>query len=162
MTTPLSNQRGIALLTVLGLLALLLVLAAVVADSSRMEAALSGVNKESARAFSAAEAGLDYALSDVNNFTSATSTQKCCPASADTGCVAPIPTYNQTDLTAAGLGLSGYVNVCFDHQGPPPTSIKVSALRFKAFHFDLDARGNAPPNGASFLQMQAARLGPST
>lgn len=161
MTNPASNQRGIALLTVLGLLAMLLVLAAVVADSSRMEAALSGVNKESARAFSAAEAGLNYGLSDVNNFTSATSTSKCCPGATDALCVAPIPTYAQTDLATAGVGVSGYVNVCFDHQGPPPTSIKVSALRFKAFHFDLDSRGNAPPNGASFLQMQAARLGPS-
>lgn len=161
MTHPASNQRGIALLTVLGLLAMLLVLAAVVADSSRMEAALSGVGKDSARAFSAAEAGLDYGLSDVNNFTSANSLTKTCSVSATCLASAPPPCFNETDLTTAGLALSGYVRVCFNREGPPPTSIKVSALRFKAFHFDLDSRGNVPPNGASFLQMEAARLGPS-
>lgn len=159
MTHPASNQRGIALLTVLGLLALLLVLAAIVADSSRMEAALSGVGKDSARAFSAAEAGLDYGLSDVNNFTSVNSLNLTC--STVTGLCPTPPCFQQTDLATAGLSLSGYVHVCFDREGPPPTSIKVSALRFKAFQFDLDSRGNAPPNGATFLQMQAARLGPA-
>lgn len=159
--SPLGNQRGIALLTVLGLLSILLVLAALVAGSSRMEAALSGIGKESARAFSAAEAGLNYGLSDVNNFVSG--------ASLATTCCAPPTcayTYVETNLNAAGLftapQTTGYVRVCFDHEGPPPTSIKVSALRFKAFHFDLDSRGNANPNGASFLQMEAARLGPSS
>lgn len=157
---PLANQRGIALLTVLGLLSVLLVLASLVAGSSRMEAALSGLGKESARAFAAAEAGLNYGLGDVNNFTSADSLDKgCCEG---TGCV-----YDPRETDLVGVGLfaapqtSGYVRVCFDREGPPPPSIKVSALRFKAFHFDLDARGNANPNGSSFLQMEAARLGPS-
>ncbi|MCC6763108.1 MAG: hypothetical protein IT293_00460 [Deltaproteobacteria bacterium] len=157
---PLANQRGIALLTVLGLLSVLLVLASLVAGSSRMEAALSGLGKESARAFAAAEAGLNYGLGDVNNFTAADSLDKGCCEGA--GCA-----YDprETDLVSAGLfaspQTSGYVRVCFDREGPPPPSIKVSALRFKAFHFDLDARGNANPNGSSFLQMEAARLGPS-
>lgn len=150
----LRNQRGIALLTVLGLLSMLLVLASLVANSSRMEAALSGIGKESARAFAAAEAGLNYGVGDVNNFVSDPDGMKCGP-------------YNprRTDLTTAGLfttaQTTGYVWVCFDHEGPPPTTIKVSAEHFKAFHFDLDARGNANPNGASFLQMEAARLGPA-
>jgi hypothetical protein len=156
-----TNQRGIALLTVLGLLSMLLVLASLVAGSSRMEAALSGVGKESARAFSAAEAGLNYGLGDVNNFVSAASLATNC-------CAPPSCTYSsvETNLLTAGLftaaqKMSGYVRVCFDHEGPPPTSIKVSALRFKAFHFDLDSRGNALPVGSSFLQMEAARLGPA-
>jgi Tfp pilus assembly protein PilX len=153
--SPLSNQRGIALLTVLGLLSLLLVLASLVANSSRMETTLSGVSKESARAFAAAEAGLNYGLGDVDNFVSSDSLAKTC-----------VPYISrETDLTTAGLftdaKTTGYVRACFDHEGPPPTSIKVSALRFKAFHFDLDSRGNANPNGTSFLQMEAARLGPS-
>lgn len=158
-----TNQRGIALLSVLGLLSVLLVLASLVAGSSRMEAALSGVNKESARAFSAAEAGLNYGITDVDNFVSANSLSLLCCNTAAPGC-----TYDkrETNLVTAGLfttpdKMSGYVRVCFDHEGPPPTSIKVSALRFKAFHFDLDSRGNALPSGSSFLQMQAARLGPA-
>ena len=68
---PLRNQRGIALLTVLGLLSVLLILASLVAGSSRMEAALSGIGKESARAFAAAEAGLNYGLGDLDNFVAA-------------------------------------------------------------------------------------------
>ena len=156
--TPLANQRGIALLTVLGLLSILLVLASLLAASSRMEITLSGIGKESARAFSAAEAGLNYGLSDVNNFVSA--------ASLATTCTPTGYTYVETNLNTVGLfsapQTTGYVRVCFDHEGPPPSSIKVSALRFKAFHFDLDSRGNANPNGASFLQMEAARLGPSS
>lgn len=158
--TTLRNQRGIALLAVLGLMSVLLVLASLVAGSSRMETALSGIGKESARAFAAAEAGLNYGLGDVDNFVSADSLAKgCCETAA---CV-----YDprQTDLTTAGLftdsRTTGYVNVCFEREGPPPTSIKVSALKFKAFHFDLDARGNANPSGISFLQMEAARLGPA-
>jgi len=152
--TSLTNQRGIALLTVLGLLSILLVLASLVAGSGRMEAALSGVTKESARAFAAAEAGVNYGLQDVTNFVTDPDTMKCVP-------YAP----REVDLVTAGLfsapKTSGYVRACFDHEGPPPTSIKVSALRFKAFHYDLDSRGNANPNGSSFLQMEAARLGPS-
>ena len=156
----LSNSRGIALLTVLGLLSVLLVLASLVANSSRMEAMLSGLGKENVRAFAAAEAGLNYGVGDVNNFVSANSLTLTC-------CTPPTCTYQyrETNLVTAGLftapQTSGYVRVCFDHEGPPPTTIKVSALRFKAFHFDLDSRGNANPNGASFLQMEAARLGPS-
>jgi len=162
MTDTLSNQRGIALLTVLGLLSVLLILASLVAGSSRNEATLSGLGKESARAFAASEAGLNYGLNDVNNFVSANSTTKCCPGSTETSCApAGTASYNATDLAAAGLGVTGYVRVCFDHQGPPPTSIKVSALRFKAFHFDLDSQGKTSTNGASYLEMEAARLGPS-
>jgi hypothetical protein len=156
------NQRGIALLTVLGLLSVLLILASLVAGSSRMEAALSGIGKESARAFAAAEAGLNYGLGDVDNFVAANSLTLTCNASAT---CAAAPCYHETNMTTAGLfttaQTTGYVRVCFDHEGPPPTSIKVSALRFKAFHFDLDSRGNAVPNGSSFLQMEAARLGPA-
>ena len=158
----LRNQRGIALLTVLGLLSVLLVLASLVANSSRMEAALSGIGKESARAFAAAEAGLNYGVGDVNNFVSANSLNLTCNTSAT--CLTTPPCYRETNMTTAGLfttaQTTGYVRVCFDHEGPPPTSIKVSAIRFSAFHFDLDARGNANPNGVSFLQMEAARLGP--
>jgi hypothetical protein len=152
---PLANQRGIALLTVLGLLSIMLVLAALVAGSSRLETALSGMGKESARAFAAAEAGINYGLGDVNNFVAGDfETYGCSP-------------YNprDTNLNTAGLftdlRTTGIVRVCYDHEGPPPTSIKVSALRFKAFHFDLDSRGNAIPTGSSFLQMEAARLGPA-
>jgi hypothetical protein len=157
----LTNQRGIALLTVLGLLSVLLVLASLVAGSSRMEAALSGIGKESARAFSAAESGLNYGLGDVDNFVSANSLSLTCCAPGTCAY-----TYRETNLVTVGLfttpdKMSGYVRACFDHEGPPPTSIRVSALRFKAFHFDLDARGNALPTGSSFLQMQAARLGPA-
>lgn len=161
--STLDNQRGIALLTVLGLLSILLILASLVAGSSRMEAALSGINKESTRAFAAAEAGLNYGIGDVENFVGATSLTKTC-TTAVAGCMAP-PCFNTTNLTTAGVfsgsQTSGTVKVCFDREGPPPTSIKVSALRFKAFHFDLDAQGTANPNGSSFLQMQAARLGPA-
>ena len=157
----LSNSRGIALLTVLGLLSVLLVLASLVANSSRMEAMLSGLGKENVRAVAAAEAGLNYGLGDVNNFVAADSLDKGCCETA-----ACLYDPRETNLVTAGLfstasKTSGYVRVCFDHEGPPPTTIKVSALRFKAFHFDLDSRGNAIPNGASFLQMEAARLGPS-
>lgn len=160
MMTTLDNQRGIALLTVLGLLSVLLVIASLVAGTSRMEAALSGIGKESARAFAAAEAGLNYGLGDVDNFTSANSLALTC-------CTAPSCTYQYRETNLSNVGLfpnattSGYVRVCFNNMGPPPSSIKVSALRFSAFYFDLDARGNANPNGASFLQMSAARLGPS-
>ncbi len=159
----LTNQRGIALLTVLGLLSMLLVLASLAAGSSRMEAALSGVGKESARAFAAAEAGLAYAIGDVDNFVSANSLDLTC-VTPTTVCLTP-PCFRTTDLTAAGVfttpKTTGDVKVCFDREGPPPTSIKVSALRFRAFHFDLDARGNkATANAPALLQMEAARLGP--
>lgn len=158
-----TNERGIALLTVLGLLSMLLVLASLAAGSSRMEAALSGVGKESARAFAAAEAGLAYGIGDVDNFVSADSLSLTC-VTPTAGCAAP-PCFRTTDLTTAGVFTSpkttGDVKVCFDHEGPPPTSIKVSALRFRAFHFDLDARGNKKTaNAPALLQMEAARLGP--
>ena len=168
MTTTITNQRGIALLSVLGLLSVLLVLASLVAGSSRMETALSGISKESARAFAAAEAGLNYGLQDVDNFVAANSLALTCgtsPTCPQAGFSAP-PCYREINLVAAGLfttanKASGTVRACFDRVGPPPTSIKVSALRFNAFYFDLDARGNALPTGTSTLQMEAARLGPA-
>ncbi len=160
--SALRNQRGIALLTVLGLLSVLLVIASLVAGSSRMETTLSGVGKESARAFAAAEAGLNYGLGDVDNFVSATSLSNTCCNTASPGCAY---TYRETNLTTAGVfpntKTSGWVRACFDRNGPPPTTIKVSALRFQAFYFDLDSRGTANPSGTSFLQMEAARLGPA-
>jgi Tfp pilus assembly protein PilX len=160
--SALSNQRGIALLAVLGLLSVLLVLAAFAAGSSRMESALSGIGRDGARAFAAAEAGLNYGLGDVTNFVSTNSLDLTCATSATCGTA---PCYRETNLVSAGLFTAPYttgtVKVCFDRMGPPPTTIKVSALRFRAFHFDLDAQGNANPNGSSFLQMEAARLGPA-
>lgn len=159
----LRNQRGIALLAVLGLLSTLLVLASLMAGSSRIETALAGIGKESARAFAAAEAGLDFGLGDVDNFVSANSLNLTC-STVNASCPTP-PCFRETNLNSAGLFTApytaGFVRVCFDREGPPPTSIKVSALKFKAFHFDLDSEGTTNTSGASFLQMEAARLGPA-
>ena len=142
------NERGVALLSVLGVLAVLLVLGSLVAGSSRIESALSGTSKFSATAFAAADAGLNYALGDANNFIDPTFT--CAPA---------VP--RQTDLGATGMGISGDVDVCFMFEGPPPPAIKVSAIKFKAFHFDVDATGTGPVNASSSLEMEAVRLGPA-
>lgn len=143
-----SDEHGIALLSVLGVLAVLLVLGALVANSSRNESALSGISRFSATAFAAADAGLNFALGDVDNFIDPTFT--CAPA-----------TPRQTHLDAAGMGISGDVDVCFLFEGPPPAAIKVSALKFKAFHFDVDATGNGPVNASSRLEMEAVRLAPA-
>jgi hypothetical protein len=143
------DERGIALLSVLGILAVLLVLGALVASASRMESTLSGSSRFSARAFAAADAGLSYALGDANNFID--------PAFTCT----PVYTPRHADLASAGLGIAGDVDVCFLYEGPPPTSIKVSAIKFKAFHFDVGSTGNGPANAASNLEMEAARLGPA-
>jgi hypothetical protein len=130
-----------------------------------MEAALSGINKESARAFAAAEAGLNYGLGDVENFVATNSLALTCVASPTCG-ASDAPCYRETNLNSVGVfsapQTTGFVRVCFDREGPPPTSIKVSALKFKAFHFDLDAEGHANPFGTSELQMEAARLGPAS
>ncbi len=134
-------ERGVALLSVLALLAMLLVLAAIVASGSRVESALSGSTMLSARAFAAADAGLGYGLADADNFVQ-----------LGTRC---------TDLQEAGLTIPSDVCVRYDHEGPPPPSIRVSAIRFKAFNFALNATGTAPANAQSTLEMQAARLGPA-
>jgi hypothetical protein len=137
-----SSERGVALLSVLGLLAVLLVLGSLVATSSRFESALSGTSKQSARAFAAADAGLGYALGDADNFVQ-----------LGTRC---------TDLAGTGVPVTGDVCVRFDYEAPPPPEIRVSALSFKAFHFQMDATGTAPPHAESTLGMEATRLGPSS
>jgi hypothetical protein len=134
-------ERGVALLSIIGLLALLLVLGAIVASASRVETALSGTSTQSARAFAAADAGLGYGLADANNFVQ-----------LGTRC---------TDLQEAGLTIASDICVRYDHESSPPASVRVSALRFKAFNFDMDATGSAPANAQSSLEMQAARLGPA-
>jgi hypothetical protein len=136
----LANQRGIALLSVLGILAMLMVVSALVANSSRFEAALSGTARQSARAFAAADAGLGYALGDADNFVQ-----------LGTRC---------TDLSGTGVPVTGNVCARFDHESPPPPEIRVSALRFKAFNFDVSSTGTASSNAQSKLDMAAARLGP--
>jgi len=143
-----SDERGVALLSVLGVLAVLLVLGSLVAGSSRIESALSGSSKYSAAAFAAADAGLNYALGDANNFIDPTFT-----------CTPHVP--RQTSLGGAGLGIAGDVDVCFTFEGPPPPVIKVSAIKFKAFHFDVDSTGAGPVNASSSLEMEAVRLGPA-
>jgi hypothetical protein len=135
-----AGERGIALLSVLGLLAVLLVLGSMVATSSRFEAALSGTSKQGARAFAAADAGLGYALGDADNFVQLAT--RC------------------TDLASTGVPVTGDVCVAFSHEAPPPPEIRVSALKFKAFHFDMTSTGTAPPSARSSLGMEAARLGP--
>jgi hypothetical protein len=137
----LANDRGIALLTVLGLLAIMLVLGSLVASSARIESVLSGTGRRSAEAFQAADAGLGYALGDADNFVQlATRT---------------------TDLYAAGLPVTGTVDVIYKYEAPPPIEIHVSALRFKGFYFDVNADGTARTNALSALTMQATRLGPA-
>lgn len=137
----LANERGIALLTVLGLLAVMLVLGSLVAGSARMESALAGTSRRSAQAFQAADAGLGYALGDADNFVQlATRT---------------------TDLYAAGLPVTAIVDVTYKYEAPPPIEIHVSALKFKGFYFDVNSDGTAPTNALSALTMQATRLGPA-
>ncbi len=136
-----ANDRGVALLTVLGLLAVLLILGSLVAGSARVESALSGSARRSAQAFQAADAGLGYALGDADNFVQLGT--------------------RGTDLATAGLPLTGNVNVVYKYSAPPPIEIHVSALRFVGFYFDVGATGTAPTNAASQLDMMATRLGPA-
>ena len=143
------GERGIALLSVLGLLAVLLVLGSLVATSSRFEAALSGTSKQSARALAAADAGLGYALGDADNFVS----PDAWPCTVPPGRPTDVPL---TDVPA----VTSDVRVCYLYDAPPPPEIRVSALRFRAFHFQMDATGTAPPNAESNLGMEAARPGP--
>ena len=142
-----ANQRGIALLSVLGLLAVLLVLASLVAGSSRVESALSGTARRSAQAFQAADAGLGYALGDADNFVQLATR---CTSLGTTG-----------SCTTAGLPVSGTVNVTYKYSAPPPIEIHVSALRFVGLYFDVAATGTAPTNATSALDMMATRLGPA-
>jgi hypothetical protein len=148
-----ANERGIALLSVLGILAMLMVVSALVANSSRFEAALSGTARQSARAFAAADAGLGYALGDADNFIDPS---KICqvPRCADA------VHGRSTDLASTGVPVTGNVCVCFDHESPPPVEIRVSALRFKAFNFDVSSTGTASSNAQSKLNLAAVRLGP--
>jgi Tfp pilus assembly protein PilX len=138
---PRSFDRGIALLSVLGILAVMLVLGAMIASGSRVESALSGTTNRRARAFAAADAGLAYGLADANNFVQ-----------LGTRC---------TDLQTAGVTIAANVCVKYASESPPPASIRVSALRFKAFNFAMDSTGSAPNDAKSDLEMEAARLGPA-
>lgn len=148
LRAPFANDRGIALLTVLGLLAVLLVLASLVAGSSRVESALSGTSRRSMQAFQAADGGLGYALGDADNFVDLA--QTCNPPLA-------VP----HSLTAAGLPFTGSFTSCFKYEAPPPIEIHVSALKFKGFYFDVSATGTAATNATSALDMMATRLGPA-
>lgn len=139
-----TNERGIALLSVLGLLTVLLVLASLVAGSSRLEMALSGTARQTERAFAAADGGLGLALGDADNFVQ----------------LGP-PPGRCTDLQTAGLPITGNVCVRYTYEAPPPAEIHVSALRFKAFHFNMDSVGTAATNARRDLDMEAARLGPA-
>jgi hypothetical protein len=139
--TILANERGIALLTVLAVLSMLLILASLVAGSARVESQLSGVSRQSERAFAAADAGLGMALGDADNFVQLGA--RC------------------TDLAAAGLPVTGNVCATYLYVAPPPVEIHVSALRFKGFYFDVEAVGTAATNASSNLDMIATRLGPA-
>ena len=136
------GEHGIALLCVLGVLSMMLVLASLMATSSTTEARLSGVGRQSARAFAAADAGLAVALADLANWTQ-----------LGTRC---------TTLTDAGLtDIKGNVCVTYSRSGPPPLKVKVSALHFTAFIFDVMAVGNAEAGAVSSVAMEATRLGPA-
>jgi hypothetical protein len=150
----LANERGIALLTVLALLAMLLILSSLVAGSARVESTLSGVSRQGERAFAAADAGLGLALGDADNFV-----QLNVPAA-----LPPCPSLcgRCTDLMTAGLPVTGNVCATFRYQAPPPVEIHVSALKFKGFYFDVGANGTAANNASSSLDMWATRLGPAS
>ena len=144
-----AEERGIALLSVLGLLAVLLVLASLVAGSARVESALSGTSRRSAQAFQAADAGLGYALGDADNFVQLATRCTSLGTASITGCA------------TASLPVTGVVNVTYKYSAPPPIEIHVSALRFVGFYFDVGATGTAPTNATSALDMMATRLGPA-
>jgi Tfp pilus assembly protein PilX len=150
--TVLANERGIALLTVLAVLAMLLILSSLVAGSARVESQLSGVSRQGERAFAAADAGLGLALGDADNFV-----QLQAPAASACGvCGRCTP-----DLAAAGLPVTGNVCATFKYMAPPPIELHVSALHFKGFFFDVAATGTAATNAQSNLDMIATRLGPA-
>jgi hypothetical protein len=149
--TILANERGIALLTVLAVLSMLLILASLVAGSARVESQLSGVSRQSERAFAAADAGLGLALGDADNFV-----QTQAPAASACGVCGRC-----TDLAGAGLPVTGTVCATYLYVAPPPIEIHVSALRFKGFYFDVEAAGTAATNASSNLDMIATRLGPA-
>jgi hypothetical protein len=146
MTAVARKQDGIALLSVLGILSVLLVLGSLVAGSSRMESALSGTAKRSARAFAAADAGLNVGLGDANNFVQLG--ERC-------------TNLKNAGIVTTGEKVQGDVCVQYQYQAAPPPSVKVSALKFVAFHFDIDATGTAETGATSSLRMEAARLGPA-
>lgn len=141
MPRALGNERGIALLTVLAVLAMLLVLSSLVAGSARVESTLSGVSRQGERAFAAADAGLGLALGDADNFVQLA--VRC------------------TDLADVGLPVTGNVCATFRYEAPPPIEIHVSALRFKGFYFEVEGTGTAATNASSTLDMMATRLGPA-
>ena len=147
----LANERGIALLTVLTVLAMLLILSSLVAGSARVESQLSGVSRQGERAFSAADAGLGLALGDADNFV-----QLQVPAASACGVCGRC-----TDLYTAGLPVTGNVCATYKYSAPPPVEIHVSAIKFKGFYFDVAALGTATTNAQSNLDMIATRLGPA-
>lgn len=152
MPRALGNERGIALLTVLAVLAMLLVLSSLVAGSARVESTLSGVSRQGERAFAAADAGLGLALGDANNFVQLL-------ASTNTPC--GFCGLCTADLHAVGLPVTGNVCATFRYEAPPPIEIHVSALRFKGFYFEVEGTGTAATNASSTLDMMATRLGPA-
>lgn len=150
----LRDERGIALLSVLAILAMLLILGSVVAGSARFDSTFAGVSRQSERAFAAADAGLGLALGDADNFVDPTCMTRACGRT--------------TDLAAAGLPVAGTVAVWCPPQGssgtcaaPPPVQIHVSALKFKAFFFEVAATGTAANNASSSLDLSATRLAPA-
>ncbi len=140
------SEKGIALLSTLGILAALLVLAAVITNSTRYESVFASLRKQSALAFNAAEAGLSVALTDPNNFL----VPGTC---AD---VAP----RTVDLASQGLSVSGTVRASCDREGALPAGLKIGVRTdLIGFFFRLRSIGTYPPDAQASLEMEAGRLG---
>jgi len=140
------NERGIVLLSTLGILAALLVMGAVMANSTRYQSLFAVLRKQSALAFSAAESGLSYALTDSTNFLVP-------------GACGDVPP-RTTDLASQGLSASGTVRATCNREGALPAGLKIGVrTNLIAFYFRLRAVGTAPPDAQSQLEMEAGRLG---
>lgn len=140
---PVSNERGIALVIAISLLAVMSILGAMLITASTSEIKLSGNYRNNREAFYAAERGLAYAMQEItdNDFTVNNTT---IDLSADAAAIDAVRIGNAGMSTTPGAS-----TVTFIGTTDPPAEFRSDASSFETRNFIVTTSGVAPLNATN-------------
>jgi hypothetical protein len=146
---PLKNEKGVALILALVMLAVMSILGAMALSTSTSDLAISGNYRATQQAFYSADRAVEYAMTNGAIYSA-----------IGTGEV-PLDQYN-SDLTVDGHGLqTGAGNeVQYLTRGPLPLGTGSDPTYFESRYYIISVTGSGPGNASARIENQIARIVP--
>lgn len=159
MSSALGNQRGMALVLALVMLALMSLIGALALSTSSTEVGISGNYRSSQEAFFAAERAVEYAMTDETIYTTIGT------GSVDLSNGASTETTHETSIRAGTSAKlreeTGDVNrVTYVSTGPLPPGSGSDPTYFQSRYYIVTVTAEGPNNSSARIESQVARVVP--